>query len=123
MVEVVYGILIGERLAYIGRTNNFARRKGEHLRNIYSGQGAHRFRLAFRRLRSIGQWHRLDFVILFDGSPEQVRKKERELILMHRPPANTEFLDQNHHRRGMGMGRGKSTRRPQRTGRRHFRRR
>ena len=96
MVEVVYAITIGKRLVYIGRTNNFARRRGEHLRNIYRGQGAHRFRLAFRRLRLTGQWHNLDFLILFDGSAREVRKKERELILKHCPPGNTEFLDQNH---------------------------
>jgi len=95
-VHVVYGITILGKLVYIGRTNNFRRRQCEHLRNIYQGKGARRFRKVFRRIRCDGQWHNLDFHIVYDGSPREVRRVEKALILKHRPPANTEFLDPDH---------------------------
>lgn len=76
MVEVVYAITINEKLMYIGRTNDFRRRQTEHLRNIYSGKGARRFRRAFREVRASAQWHQIDFTIVFDGSKKEVRKKE-----------------------------------------------
>jgi len=44
MVEVVYAITVENKLVYIGRTNNFRRRQCEHLRNIYRGSGAKKFR-------------------------------------------------------------------------------
>ena len=93
MTEVVYAITISGKLKYIGRTNNFRRRQCEHLRNIYNDTGPRRFRRVFARVKS---WSDIDFHIVFDGTGKQVRKKERQLILKFRPPANTEFLDPNH---------------------------
>lgn len=54
MTQVVYAITVGKRLLYIGRTNDFNRRRREHLRNIYSDRGAKRFRKAFSKFRSSG---------------------------------------------------------------------
>ena len=99
MTEVVYAITINGNLVYIGRTNNFRRRQCEHLRNIYRGTGAKRFRRAFRRVRVSGQWDAIDFTIVYDGSRKQVKKMERELIMRHRPRANTEFLDKEHEKK------------------------
>ena len=95
MTDVVYAITHKRKLLYIGRTNNFRRRQTEHLRNIYAGKGARRFRKAFRKVT----FSDLDFTIVFDGSRKEVRKKERELIVKHRPPANTEFLNDVHEKK------------------------
>jgi predicted GIY-YIG superfamily endonuclease len=95
MTEVVYAISHRRKLLYIGRTNNFHRRQTEHLRNIYAGKGARRFRKAFRKVT----FSDLEFTIVFDGSRKEVKRRERELILKHRPPGNTEFLDPNHEKK------------------------
>jgi predicted GIY-YIG superfamily endonuclease len=99
MTEVVYAITIKGKLVYIGRTNNFRRRQCEHLRNIYRGTGAKKFRKVFRRVRATGQWSAIDFTIVYDGTRKQVKKRERELILKHRPKGNTEFLDRDHEKK------------------------
>lgn len=93
MTEVVYAISIKEKLVYIGRTNNFRRRQNEHMRNIYKGTGARKFRKAFQQVRMKSQWNDIEFTIVYDGTGKQVKKKERELIMKHRPIGNTEFLD------------------------------
>jgi predicted GIY-YIG superfamily endonuclease len=89
MVEVVYEISSKGKLLYVGRTKDFERRKKEHLRNITQAKGPRRFRRIFRNV-SLDE---IVFSIVFEGTRKEVKRKECEIILKFRPPANTEFLD------------------------------
>jgi hypothetical protein len=80
MVDVVYAISLKGKLMYIGRTNNFRRRQCEHIRNIQKQKSAPRYRIAFRGLGKRWQWSDLDFTIIYDGQPQDVKRKEEELI-------------------------------------------
>jgi predicted GIY-YIG superfamily endonuclease len=92
-LEVVYAIFVKSELKYIGRTNNFHRRTLEHRRSIANRKGSPRYVRAFQSLGKKWYWHDFEMNIVYDGSPEEVQKKEMELIVEHRPPGNTEFID------------------------------
>lgn len=90
--EFVYAIFVHNLLVYIGRTNNLAQRRWQHLYNIKKGRASQRFLECFKGCNPKD----IEFIVAYTGTHRQVCKREKEMILDLKPKGNTEFLDPVH---------------------------